>query len=160
MTSGGGIRARILEPISAGRTADTSASPLPGASTRGRLSWWAAGLAASLLACGPDKAIPRADLGEQSQAQSILKQSKPADGASATGPVEQIELWFSKPVRLFELTVSGDDGLAMPTMVTSAGPVEHYSVPVSILTQGTYSVRWRATAGERSHEGSFSFTVK
>ena len=93
-------------------------------------------------------------------AQSILQGSTPADGATVEGPVDSLELRFSPPARLGELTVTGSDGLTMPMMVTAAGEVSSYSIPVSDLGPGAYMVQWRASAGGTSHQGTIRFTVR
>ena len=93
-------------------------------------------------------------------AQSILQGSTPADGATVEGPVDSLELRFSPPARLGELTVTGSDGLTMPMMVTAIGEVPRYSIPLPGLGPGTYTVDWQATAAGASHRGSFRFTVR
>jgi len=55
--------------------------------------------------------------------------------------------------------VSGPGGV-MPTMVHAVGEASDYSIPLSDLGPGTYSVSWRATAHGREFRGSFSFTVR
>lgn len=112
--------------------------------------------ASALPACSP--AVPPASHTAEPVEASILERSSPGAGATVRGPVEQIELWFDPPARLGELTVTGADGLTMPTMVTAIGETRYYSVPVG-LSKGTYSVTWRATVGGATHRGSFSFTV-
>ncbi|MGI8611347.1 MAG: copper resistance CopC family protein [Sphingomicrobium sp.] len=93
-------------------------------------------------------------------AQSILQSSTPADGSTVEGPVDFLEFRFSPPARLTELTVTGSDGLTMPMMVTAVGEVGSYSIPLSGLEAGAYTVNWRATAVGTSHRGSFGFTVR
>ena len=48
----------------------------------------------------------------------------------------------------------------MATMVTAVGEVENYSVPVSGLGSGRYTVEWRATARGTDYKGSFGFEVR
>lgn len=91
---------------------------------------------------------------------SLLASSWPADGATVRGPVERIELNFKRPAALFELTVVGSDGSAMPTMISPAGEVPHYSVPLSGLDPGPYTAAWRARSGGSEHRGKISFTVR
>ena len=116
----------------------------------------AAFAAMSLLgACAaPPPAAPAA------RAQSILHSSTPADGATVQGPVNSLELHFSPPARLHELTVAGSDGLTMPVMVTAVGEVAHYSIPLSGLGPGAYRVDWRASSAGTEHRGALSFTVR
>ena len=92
--------------------------------------------------------------------QSILHSSTPADGSTVAGPVTEIALRFSPPARLDEMTVSGSDGMTMPMMVTAAGEVPSYSIPVSDLETGAYTVQWRASAGGTPHQGTIRFTVR
>ena len=74
-------------------------------------------------------------------------------------PVAKIELWFNPRARLVELVVTGADGLTMPIMVTAVGEVGYYSIPASVLHEGSYTVSWRATAAGQSYAGSFQFVV-
>ena len=89
----------------------------------------------------------------------LLAGSTPANGAVAAAPVNRIELHFSPPARLLEVIVTGPDG-PMPMMVTSVGESAHYSLPVSGLGPGSYSVDYRASAAGREDRGSFAFTVR
>src|SRR5687768_2386991 len=72
-------------------------------------------------------------------ARSILQSSTPADGSTVQDPVDSLDLRFSPPARLTELTVTGSDGLTMPMMVTAVGEVARYSIPLSGLGPGSYS---------------------
>lgn len=90
---------------------------------------------------------------------SILASSNPAAGSTVAAPVNELVLHFDPPARLGEVTITGSDGV-MPMMITSVGEVPHYSVPLSGLGPGDYTVRWSATSGGQAHEGSFSFTVQ
>ena len=92
--------------------------------------------------------------------QSILQSSTPADGSIVEVPVTEIKLRFSPPARLDELTVTGGDGMTMPMMVTAAGEVSSYSIPVSDLGTGAYTVQWRASASGTPHQGIIRFTVR
>jgi methionine-rich copper-binding protein CopC len=92
--------------------------------------------------------------------QSILYSSTPADRSTVAGPVTEIALRFSPPARLDEMTVTGSDGMTMPMMVTAAGEVSSYSIPVSDLETGAYTVQWRASAGGTPHQGTIRFTVR
>lgn len=90
---------------------------------------------------------------------SILAWSRPAGGSTVSAPVNELVFHFSPPARLGEVTVSGPEG-AMPMMVTAVGEVEHYSLPVSGLGPGRYTVDWRASSRGVDHNGSFSFVVR
>lgn len=90
---------------------------------------------------------------------SILAWSRPAAGSTVSAPVNELVFHFSPPARLHEVTVTGPEG-AMATMVTAVGEAEHYSVPVSGLGSGRYTVAWRATARGTDYNGSFDFQVR
>lgn len=90
---------------------------------------------------------------------SIMAWSRPAASSAVSAPVNELVFQFSLPARLDEVTVTGPEG-AMATMVTAAGEVEHYSVPVSGLGSGRYTVDWRATARGTAYNGSFGFEVR
>lgn len=90
---------------------------------------------------------------------SILAWSKPAAGSTVGAPVNELVFHFSPPARLGEVTVTGPDG-AMPMMVSAVGEVEHYSLPLSGLGPGRYTVDWKASARRADHNGSFSFVVR
>jgi methionine-rich copper-binding protein CopC len=90
---------------------------------------------------------------------SILHWSRPTNGATVDGPVNELQMHFSPPARLHEVTLTGPQGM-MPTMVSAAGEVEHYSIPLSGVEAGNYMVAWRATAAGTEHRGTFAFTVR
>lgn len=90
---------------------------------------------------------------------SILAGSTPAAGSVVAGPVDQLILRFSPPARLIEVTVSGPEG-TMPMMITAVGEVTSYTLPLSGLETGAYTVNWRATVKGQAHQGSFGFTVR
>ena len=89
----------------------------------------------------------------------ILTWSRPAAGSTVSAPVNELVFHFSPPARLGEVTVTGPEG-AMPMMVTAVGEVEHYSLPLSGLGPGRYTVDWRATLRGVDHRGSFGFEVR
>ena len=121
----------------------------------GSTAWSAFAVMALLNACA---AAPPAE--PAAVTQSILQSSTPADGSIVEGPVTDLKLRFSPPARLDELTVTGSDGMTMPMMVTAAGEVSTYSIPVSDLGPGAYTVQWRASAGGTPHQGTIRFTVR
>ena len=90
--------------------------------------------------------------------ESILVSSNPAAGSTIGEPVEALELHFNPPARLNEVSVSGPGGV-MPTMVHAVGEASDYSIPLSGLGPGAYTVNWRATAQQREYFGSFEFAV-
>ena len=91
--------------------------------------------------------------------ESILAWAMPAAGSTVAAPVDELVLHFSPPARLDEVIVTGPEGM-MPMMVTAVGEVEHYSLPISDLGPGSYTVAWLATAQGREHRGSFAFQVR
>lgn len=95
----------------------------------------------------------------QQAERSILASSSPAAGSSVRPPVNSLKLRFNPPARLVEVTVSGPDGL-MPIMISPVGEVADYSIPVSGLGPGSYTVNWKATAKGRAYQGSFAFAVR
>lgn len=90
---------------------------------------------------------------------SILAWSRPAAGSTVSAPVNELVFHFSPPARLGEVTVTGPQG-AMPMMVTAVGEVEHYSLPLSALRPGRYTVEWKASARGVDYTGSFGFGVR
>jgi len=90
---------------------------------------------------------------------SILANSNPSDGSTVREPVEAVELHFDPPARLDELIVSGPDG-DMPSAIHAVGEVPDYSIPLSDLRSGVYTVTWRATARGREYNGRFGFAVR
>jgi methionine-rich copper-binding protein CopC len=114
-----------------------------------------------LAACAPQatqQAAAAGPAGTAAAASSILAWSTPAAGSTVTDPVNELVMHFSPPARLDEVTVTGPEG-AMPMMVTAVGEVEHYSLPLSGVAPGSYTVEWRATARGVEHRGSFGFEV-
>ena len=91
---------------------------------------------------------------------SILAGSTPAAGSTVGGPVDVLELRFAPPARLLEVTITDSSGQVMPMMVTAAGEVGDYSLPLSGLEPGRYSVAWRVHSGGAEHRGGFAFTVR
>lgn len=89
----------------------------------------------------------------------MLASSTPEAGSVVQAPVEQLSLHFSPAARLDEITVTGPDGV-MPMMVHAVGEVTDYSLPLSGMGAGAYTVNWRATAQGIAYSGSFAFTVK
>jgi methionine-rich copper-binding protein CopC len=104
-----------------------------------------------------DSAVPASSA--SAARQSILASSSPAAGSTVRSPVEELQLRFDPPARLDEVIVSGPDG-TMPTMVHAVGEVADYSIPLSGLGPGPYTVNWRAISRAREYSGSFGFTVQ
>lgn len=121
------------------------------------------GTEAPAQAPSPSAEARNAASGEQREgtaaAGSILAWSRPAAGSTVSTPVNELVLHFTPPARLGEVTVTGPRG-AMPMMVTAVGEVDHYSLPLSGVGPGRYTVDWRATARGVDHRGSFGFEVR
>lgn len=121
----------------------------------------AAGTVSGCEAASSSDESPAAAAGPAETAtESILKSSSPANGATLAGAPDNLVLTFTRPTRLIEVVVIGSDGSEMPIMVTAAGELERFSVPLSGLEPGVYSVRWRATSAGRPYEGSLRFTIR
>jgi ketosteroid isomerase-like protein len=89
----------------------------------------------------------------------LLAGSAPANGEMVRGPLRDLELRFSPPARLVEVTVAGPGG-QMPMMLSSAGEQARYLLPLPPLGPGTYTVDWRAAAGGREDRGTLVFTIR
>ena len=113
----------------------------------------AAAIASACAAQAPDAAQP------QHTGRSILASSSPAAGSTVAGTADTLELHFNPPARLDEVALVGPGG-TMPMMVHAVGEAAHYSLPLSGVTPGAYTVNWRATAQGSEHRGNFSFTVR
>ena len=120
------------------------------------LLWVSLSSGAILANCTEPAATPAGAI--KSSPKSILSSSTPASGSTVKAPVDELMLHFDPPARLDEVTVTGSGG-TMPMMVHAAGETDHYSLPVSGLGAGSYTVNWRATAQGTQYRGSFSFTV-
>ena len=83
----------------------------------------------------------------------------PAAGSTISAPVDEIRLHFNPPARLDEVVIGGPDGL-MPMMLHPVGEVADYSLPLSELGPGNYTVTWKAVSGGRTASGDFNFTVR
>ncbi|HKP33150.1 MAG TPA: copper resistance CopC family protein [Sphingomicrobium sp.] len=113
---------------------------------------------ALLCGCAVQPASSAAPATGQQQ-QSILVGSTPAAGSTVQARVTELKLRFDPPARLHELTVVGDQA-TMPMMVTAVGEVPDYTIPLSGLGPGSYTINWRASARGKEYRGSFQFTVR
>lgn len=95
-------------------------------------------------------------------AHAKMVRSVPKDGTTVTAGLSEIELSFSKPIRLTLVRVhplkGGDDVIvsgALPKAFADAA-----KVTVGAMTAGAYAVSWTAVA-EDGHvmKGSFAFSV-
>ena len=90
---------------------------------------------------------------------TLLARSTPAAGSIVAAPVNKLMLRFARPVRLGEVVVEGPDGL-FPMMLTAAGEVADYLIPLPDLGPGSYTVRWKARVGGSNVAGSFAFAIR
>ena len=117
------------------------------------------GAACILFALPGCAASPTTAPGTEQVETRLLARSTPADKATVAAPVNNLQLRFSKPVRLIEVTLDGPDGLS-PMMVTAAAETTDYSIPLPGLAGGKYRVNWRASASGRPYDGAFTFNVR
>ena len=96
-------------------------------------------------------------------AHSPLEQSRPLDGAVLAQAPDKLELVFRHPVHLASVVLSpagGGDVIAIATGHMDKA-IERYELPLPRLAPETYTVDWRALAGDgHVMSGSFSFTVR
>ncbi len=104
-------------------------------------------------------AQPLSDSPQQVAETSVLARSAPADGSIVAGPVNRLQLVFTRPVRLLEVTLAGPDGLS-PMMITAAAETTEYSVPLPGLEKGYYRASWKASGAGRTYGGAIAFTVR
>lgn len=112
----------------------------------------AAALAAVLVLAAPAVALAHAKMAA----------SKPADGSTVAAGVSQIELNFSKPLRLSMVHVRDGNKHDIPLkseLPTAFAPA--VKINVDGLAPGSYEVSWTAVA-EDGHvmKGAFAFSVK
>lgn len=103
---------------------------------------------------------PTASPASAVQAKSILTSSTPSPGSTVAAPVDQLVLRFDPPARLNEVTVTAQDGTSTPMMVTAAGEVDRYTIPLPGLGSGRYTVAWKASVAGTAHQSSFDFVVR
>lgn len=117
---------------------------------------------ALLLGCSPAASPEAAEPGASVASSSgVLESSTPANGSTLSRSPDNMIFLFSRPVRLSEVTVTSRGGMTMPMMVTAAGALERFSIPLSPLEPDSYTVRWRAVdAAGRPHEGSIAFVIR
>ena len=95
-------------------------------------------------------------------AHAKMTASKPADGSTVAAGVSEIELNFSKPLRLSMVHVRDASKHDIPlksALPTAFAPV--VKISVDSLAPGAYEVAWTAVA-EDGHvmKGTFAFSVK
>lgn len=96
-------------------------------------------------------------------AHSPLERSRPLDGAVLAQAPDELELVFRHPVHLASVILSpagGGDVIAIATGHMDKA-IERYELPLPRLAPETYTVDWRALAGDgHVMSGSLSFTVR
>ena len=95
-------------------------------------------------------------------AHAKMTASKPAEHSTVAAGLSEIELNFSKPLRLSMVHVrdaSKHDVALKGALPTAFGPV--FKLSTDALTPGSYEVSWTAVA-EDGHvmKGAFAFSVK
>lgn len=92
--------------------------------------------------------------------QAALVRSSPADGSTVRAPVDELELQFARPARLYEVTVTDAQGMITPIMITATGELTRYSIPLDGLYASSYTVNWRARMVSAEIAGSIHFVAK
>ena len=95
-------------------------------------------------------------------AHAKMTASKPADGSTVAAGLSEIELNFSKPLRLSMVHVrdeSKHEVALRSALPPTFGPA--FKLSTEALTPGSYEVTWTAVA-EDGHvmKGAFTFSVK
>jgi copper transport protein len=93
-------------------------------------------------------------------AHSELASSTPADDANVATAPQEIELRFSEAVTLTMLSVASDGHEKRTLGPLPSKPSTAFKVPVAGLTDGHYSVTWRALSDD-THvmSGEFRFSI-
>jgi methionine-rich copper-binding protein CopC len=93
-------------------------------------------------------------------AHTHLKTSLPADNAVLSAAPSEIALHFSAPTRLTALTLKKEGDAERKLGPLPKEAAADFSVPVTSLTSGKYTVSWRAV-GADNHvmSGDVHFTV-
>lgn len=93
-------------------------------------------------------------------AHTRLKTSLPADNAVLRAAPAEIALHFSAPIRLTALTLKKTGEAERKLGPLPKGASADFSVPVTSLTSGKYTVSWRAVGGDNHvMSGDLHFTV-
>lgn len=93
-------------------------------------------------------------------AHSVLKSSSPDDGQVITSQPENLELNFSKPVKLIKLELYDQTGgkVKMAFML-SARASDRFEIPLPTIKPSNYTVKWVAMGGDvHKMKGQFSFS--
>ncbi len=99
-------------------------------------------------------------LSMNAHAHSELAASTPADDASLATAPQEIELRFSEAVTLTMLSIARDEQGKRALGPLPAKAATTFKVPVTGLTDGHYSVTWRALSGD-THvmSGELTFSI-
>lgn len=91
---------------------------------------------------------------------SMVKWTKPSNGAELKSPPSKIEISFAHPMRLTLLKLTTETGELIAVDLGSQGMGGKADVPVPALAPDDYTVEWRAK-GKDGHvmSGSFTFSV-
>ncbi len=96
-------------------------------------------------------------------AHGVLERSVPPPNATLVGPQEQVILWFSEPLdpAFSSVSVLDSTGRPLPGKFTVSNDRRRVAVSVGPLSEGVYTVRWRALWTSDGHitSGFFLFTV-
>ena len=117
-------------------------------------------IVALLGACAETPAADAKDRPAARAAQVVLASSDPADGSTVESPVDNLKLQFVEPAALSEVIVTSSDGTTMPMMITPAGEVLRYDLPLPGLGPGSYQVAWRAKVKGVDYSGNIRFAVR
>lgn len=95
-------------------------------------------------------------------AHTALDATSPADGSTASGPVDRVELTFTLPVTVLGdgAVIEGPDGPVAALVTQEQGGVLLIATPDESLTDGSYTVTW-TVAAQDGHplDGTFTFDV-
>ena len=99
-------------------------------------------------------------VGQLAYAHTELSASVPADNAVLAAAPKEVMLHFSEPVRLTALSLQKQGQAKQSLGPLSADASEHFLVAAPTLSEGQYTVSWRALS-EDAHvmTGEFAFTV-
>ncbi len=96
-------------------------------------------------------------------AHGVLERSVPPPNATLVAPQEQVILWFSEPLdpAFSSVSVLNPTGRPLPGKLTVSDDRRRVIVSVGPLSEGVYTVKWRALWTSDGHitSGFFLFTV-
>jgi methionine-rich copper-binding protein CopC len=99
-------------------------------------------------------------VGQLANAHTELSASVPADKAVLEAAPKEVMLHFSEPVRLTALSVQKEGQSKQSVGPLPADASEHFVVVAPTLSEGRYTVSWRALSGDAYvMTGDFAFTL-